>query len=361
VSGHVERAFSDVLRRIAVVMQAAGNPNQVYRYLLHMGRVEAFITAGFRLSSLPVSRLTHFTSIASQAGKTPALAEMLKAFVDDVLLISDQGLPAFSESRGLPSGGFLIQADPRRFLKAFMDNISIGVAQKSAVIFRRYAHNNHLPSQLIRTPTAFLPAALSRYLDVTPVKSLYLMMEAGSLGVTSLTDLTVQVAVVVTATVNGKLVSLRNGDWIELSVTFDSKVCYDTVEALKREGTMVQQFQLFMSSRFQVLDELVGELNDLHDASPADKARFLDEIVPAMFAHYVFTPNDFVDTGGTLAKFYQDNIRRMLGDFAQVQKDAHLTMSQDDLELCIEAIQRFSDQHFGGGQFINKTSRMRFN
>jgi hypothetical protein len=362
VSGHIEKAFEDVVKRIAVVLRAAGRSDHVLLYVVKMGRVELFLTDGFRKVGLDVERLTHFTSIANRAGATDALGEMLQVFVHDMLLMSDDFLPACRA--GYRNGNYSVNADELPFHGELMKNVSVGTAVKDAVWFRRYAHNNHLPAQLLRAPADFLPPALARYLDAAPMKRLTLIMEGQSGEVTSVTDLTVKAHAVVNATVGGNLVTLRGGSVIELPVTFDSKVCYDTVAALSDAKKLKQQFEHFVSAdRLIILDELMVELGDVHRAAHAEKIGFLDELVPAMFAHYVFTPYDFVDAGGKLASFYQTKMPPMFKDFADMQMEAgKLAMSPDDLDLCIEAVDRFCARHFvvGDGGFINKQSQMRF-
>lgn len=366
MSTAVTLAFEAIAKRLDIILRAAGDLQAAEEYAKAMGHFEAFLTREFKAlhkanptGSITVERLSHFKVIAQRLGSNAPAANLLKNLVDDAAIIGDEFLPLLEKGKAFVSdSGHLISADLKAFRKDAMQSLSTGLKQSNPFVLRRYAHNVHLPSQLMRDPTQFLPSALGRYTDALRTQKLWLVLEQNPLAVTSMTDMTVQVLAKVQATVGGVKVDLMRHRRTTLPVSFDSKVCYDPASLTKGKA-LEQQFNLFMSDRFKLLDDMLRELNTVHKASGPEKEAFLQEFVPAAFGHYVFAPHDFVDTGGAIAKAYTAHFDNAVDVFAEVQLESGVVdMSDSDFDACLKAIKAFNQSHFGSGAFLNLNSQM---
>ena len=374
MSAEITRAFEAIARRLDIVLRAAGRNEEAARYVQRMARVEQLLTASFDMCGLPVERLTCFRRLAARVGNDEALGSMLAVIVDDVHLVFGGFVPELADQRWFETGGqgrrFVVGAPESIavpgtgpvpgwvvFLTEAAKSYSVGLARSDPVAFRRYAHNVHLPAQLLRSPEDFLPAQLVAYMDGLPQRELRLQLEHNPEAVTSITDLTVHARVAVTADLGGRRVMLGDRP-IDLQVTFDSKVSY-APETLQKYRSVDQQFNLFSGDRWHLPHGLLHELG-LHGASETDKAAFLREFVPAGFGHYLFVPSDFDDPGNSVGRFYRTAFRRYIPGFAEVQrKSGMVRMSRRDYDLCIAALEDYVDDHFGGQKFLNRNSRMR--
>ncbi len=373
----VTQAFADIRRGFMLLLR---NADDVVTLVPQLGQIEFMLTHHFKRLGLDVDRLAAFTAIMRRKGYQRENAELVAVFIRDMMLFKDvafrqwQNNGYIKTASGLEVGTFYQGA-----LKEIMQNIATGLKREQAVVFRRYAHNNHLLAQIVRAPENFVPKAMLDLPVTEPIKKVRVLMEEGSTSTTSITDATINVFVHLGIRTRGAIMPLGSGPW-KLPVTIDSKVVKFAKEALDEAAeraddlpispirtplqgykTRMQQFQEFVADRFLTMGNILAEVNAIRPpVTAAEKREFLEQLIPAMFNHQVFTTKDFVDHGGSIQAYYAKHLKHLIDDFGAVQYEAHKNMRDGDYDLCLEILSGHIDKHFGGGEFINRHSEMRY-
>ncbi|GAA6142505.1 hypothetical protein [Hydrogenophaga sp. 5NK40-0174] len=373
----VTQAFADIRRGFMLLLR---NANDAAELVPQLSQIEFMLTHHFKRLGLDVDRLAAFTAIMTRRGYQRENAELVAVFIKDMVMFKDvafrqwQNNGYIKTASGLEVGTFY-----QGSLKEIMQNIATGLKQQKAVVFRRYAHNNHLLAQIVRSPEKFVPKVMLDLPVTEPIKKVRVLMEEGSTSTTSITDATINVFVHLGIRTGGEVRALGTGPWI-LPVTIDSKVVKFAKKAvdeaadgaddipiqpirqpLRGYKTRMQQFQEFVADRFLTMGNILAEINAMRPpVSAAEKREFLEQLIPAMFNHQVFTTKDFVDHGGSIQAYYAKHLKHLIDDFGAVQYEAHKNMRDSDYDLCIEILSRHIDKHFGGGEFINRHSDMNY-
>jgi hypothetical protein len=228
------------------------------------------------------------------------------------------------------------------------------------VVFKRYMHNIHLLVKTISETNEFLKP-IPKQLGNASVKTINTLLEPAYVATRKRADVALQIFIDGwTHTLpNGRQVVLASaGDLLELMFSYDSKVCVDGIEGVIK--AFDQQSQLFFGDRLQNVSEMFVKLNAL-GLDDAEKRDVLQKYIPALFRHYVFTPNDFPGdrvanrTAGldSLKSYYAENIRAVITNtLANPNENPLVGMTASERLLVEEILQAHAQQFFGEGEFI---------
>jgi hypothetical protein len=228
------------------------------------------------------------------------------------------------------------------------------------VVFKRYMHNIHLLVKTISETNEFLKP-IPKQLGNASVKTINTLLEPAYVATRKRADVALQIFIDGwTHTLpNGRQVVLASaGDLLELMFSYDSKVCVDGIEGVIK--AFDQQSQLFFGDRLQNVSEMFVKLNAL-GLDDAEKRDVLQKYIPALFRHYVFTPNDFPGNGiansaerlADLHRSYAERMPNVITDTLDKAKSGALaSVSSNELGMIESILKAHSDQFFGQGEFI---------
>jgi hypothetical protein len=327
--------------------------------LVNSSSLERFFTDGLTAHGLDATRVTLLAKILGDSvyKNKEVTAEMFSVVMDDC-----DKLRYFIDGRVddmMVSAGYVFAMDAGSVEQIFR-NLSTGTARGSARVFKQYAHNNHLLRQALVSPDLFIGDALTSLEKQIPSSvGLHMVVEAISDDVSKISDLEIRLQIEHLQLVknDGSIEKvLDTGDEVLIPITFDSKVFQDGISGVM--GAFEQQFELFFGGRVRlVLLPILDDLDRLSGRFTADEKRaFLESVIPGLFRHYVFVPADFPADTSSLSAYYA----RKMQEQVPMMLDVQMSEEHPDYDLVLEILLEHTDDHFGGGKFINRNSEMNF-
>lgn len=352
--------FVRILTQSGTLVRVLGKRADLADLHVQIPEFEHFLTFFFREYDLPVERITLFKRIMGQEIYGTHSSRMLSVVVEDTLFVKWNLFKKLDDSGFADRDGYRLTIDETS-ARHFFRNLSTGMAQGIAYIFKQHAHNNHLLSRIVQEPASFIKDAtkdLQHLLHASP--ELWLLLEEGYDDVSKVGDVTIQVRLKEIQFKRGSTVDVLPVDpaFSYLPVSFDSKVYKDGKKGI--EEAFDQQMQLFVGDRFKTMEALLTSINALKPTvTDAQKAEFLATHVPAVFRHYIFVPADFDASIPELGSLYKTRMKDALPLFVEtIEVKRGSTISTSDMELLMSALDAHIDDHFGSGTFINKNSEM---